>query len=115
MEFGAYWHGCDWRTHKIADKKTSVKLTRSLFRGESEQEPQSPVGDKDVWKWVSPKPEDWDPIVRMGDGLAVVTFYTISELGGAAIFRHVDTFHRGSYSFTSDVETIAQGPGGYVF
>ena len=115
MEFGAFWHGCDWSTHTIVDKKMLVKQTKSLSRRCSEQDPDSLVVDQDEWEWLSPKPEDWDPVVRMSDELVTVTFYTISELGRATIYKHVDSYLAGSYSFVSEVAAIAHGPGGYIF
>ena len=119
MEFGAFWHGCSWSTHTIVDKEMPVKQTESLLRRKSGQDPDSPdVGidvGQDEWEWLSPKPEDWDPIVRMSDELVTVTFYTISKLGVAAIYKHVDSYQTGSYSLESETALIAQGPGGYKF
>ena len=45
----------------------------------------------------------------------LTAFYSFSRLGTEAIYRHVDTFQAGKYSFTTKEVTIAEGDGGCVF
>lgn len=115
MEFGAYWHGCSWSTHTIVDEKATAGQDDYFFPYMQKQAPDLPVIEQDEWKWLSPKPEELDPSVAMSDESATVTFYTISELGIAAVYKHVDSFRAGSYSFSSQKEAMAKGRGGYIF
>jgi hypothetical protein len=37
------------------------------------------------------------------------------EVPKQTIYRHTDTFQRGSYRFKTERKEIAQGPGGFMF
>ncbi|MHC4201873.1 MAG: hypothetical protein ACYSU0_17940 [Planctomycetota bacterium] len=107
-EFGAIWHGCSWSTHTILGAEP---LSREGGR-RSQIEPMAPA---DQWEWREPEPEDWRPAVGDEAGATVARFYTYSGVGRQSIFRHVDTFESEGYSFYTEREAIAEGPGGFVF
>jgi len=94
-EFGAIWHGCSWVEHRIVGRKPSQ-------------------GNLEGWEWSEPQPKYWQPEVSQSEGSIQVTFFTISYLGSASIYRHIDTFESGKYTFTNDTTTLASGPGGLV-
>ena len=48
------------------------------------------------------------------DGVPTVTFYTYSGMGGESLERHIDSFAKRSYSFRTDGDGLAEGPGGYL-
>ena len=88
------WHGCNWSTHTIIG---------------------APVDESGDWEWSGERPADWQPRVIQDSGRVTVTFFTHSALGQEMIYRHTDTYQRGSYTLTSESEVVARGPGGYVF
>ncbi len=94
-ELGAIWHGCSWVEHGIVGKKPSKRD----FKG---------------WEWFEPEPKRWQPEVSQSEGSVQVTFFTISYLGSASIYRHIDTFDLDKYTFTTNTTTIAGGRGGFV-
>ena len=51
----------------------------------------------------------------MGPREARVVFYTGSDLGELAIFRHLDIYHRGQLQATSEDRVIARGKGGFDY
>lgn len=107
-EFGAMWHGANWSTHTILGKDP-LKARRSR-RGRLD-EPSAP---REQWTWAEPEPVEWKPkVAENGDSINVV-FFTFSGLGQETIFRHTDTFRRGSYRLVTDRQEIATGAGGYV-
>ena len=110
-EFGAMWHGCEWSTHEIIDKAPSDYFNQT--QGDSEKNITPPRGDE--WTWLKEKPKEWQPSVCKKNDKIIVTFYSFSRLGTEAIYRHVDTFQAGKYSFKTKEVTIAEGGGGYVF
>ncbi len=94
-ELGALWHGIAWGTHTLLDGP-----------------PHGSVAD---WQWLKAPPVEWRPQVSQSDTVVTVTFYTYSGLGREAIYRHVDTFAVGRYTFVAQETCIAQGQGGYLF
>jgi len=110
-EFGAGWHGCDWSTHEIIDKAPSDYFNQTQ-RGSEERIPHSKVDD---WTWLKKKPKELRPSVSKKNDKIIVTFYSFSGLSTEAIYRHVDTFQAGKYSFKTKEVMIAKGCGGYVF
>jgi len=110
-EFGAVWHGCSWSTHEIIDKAPSDYFNQTQ-RGSEERIPHSKVDD---WTWLKKKPKELRPSVSKKNDKIIVTFYSFSGLSTEAIYRHVDTFQAGKYSFKTKEVMIAKGCGGYVF
>ena len=106
-EFGAIWHRCDWGTHTILGENPFKTKKRVL----GETHSCDPRG----WKWHEPEPTEWRPLVTEEKNDFSVTFFTYSGLGQNTVYRHEDTFRRGSYCFTSSRKTIATGGGGYIF
>ena len=54
-------------------------------------------------------------VIEKGNSVTV-SFYTYSELGRQAIYRHLDIYKKkGEYRFNSKKKVVAEGPGGYVF
>lgn len=82
-EFGAWWHGCEWSTHKILG---DAPLTDSPADGDEAPEP---------WQWIEPAPENWLPTVVMGDPIQV-RFFTHTRLGSERVTRYIDDYGRHS-------------------
>ena len=108
-EFGARWHGCDWCTHEIIDKAPSDYFNQSQVDSEED------TPNTDEWTWLEEAPKEWRPSVCKTDDKILVTFYSFSALGREIIYRHVDTFNGGNYSFKTKEVAIAEGVDGYVF
>ncbi len=106
-EFGAIWHGCSWREHRILGKEPRNLSPRSndeeAARGPSE------------WKWVEAKPTEWLPHVSKSSDAVQVTFYTFSGLEVEGIYRSLDQYTPGRYVPKFNNKTIAEGPRGYIF
>lgn len=115
-EFGAFWHACNWSTHEIMDEKAFIRQTNRYSRKPSEDSNDPCDIAPEIRKWLEPKPEEWDPIVRVGDDLIIVSFYSFNEFNVAGIFRQVDVYNPGSYkASTSEEIMIAHGPGRGIF
>jgi hypothetical protein len=115
-EFGAFWHACNWSTHEIMDEKSfireTIRFTRELSRDSSDPCDIEP----EIWEWLEPKPEEWDPFVKFGDDFIIVSFYSFNEFNVAGIYRHVDGYNPGSYNtVTSEEIRITCGPGRGIF
>jgi len=110
-EFGASWHGCDWSAHEIIDKAPSVYFDPAQ-RNSGETTLHTQV---DEWTWLGKRPKEWQPSVSLDNDRIIVTFYSFSGLGSEAIYRHVDTFQPGKYSFKTKEVVVARGCGGYVY
>jgi hypothetical protein len=63
---------------------------------------------------LAAKPSEWRPAVSAKYNEVTVAFYTHSALGEQTIYRQTDTFEKGKYTFRTERESIAQGPGGYI-
>lgn len=98
-EFGAIWHGCRWDTHEILS---------------SELKKIDPIPYALVLKDMK-RPVKLTPRVIVGRDTVKVIFYTYSGLNEEAVCRHVDTYKRGSYVFTTEETIVAKGQGGYYF
>lgn len=115
-EFGAFWHACNWSTHEIMDEKAFIRQTNRYSRKPSEDSSDPCDIAPEIREWLEPKPEEWDPIVRVGDDLIIVSFYSFNEFNVAGIFRQVDVYNPGSYKAATSEETIiAHGPGRGIF
>lgn len=116
MEFGAFWHRCRWSTHEIMGENEFIRQT-ILFSQELPKESDDPCDiEPEIWKWLEPKPEDWDPFVRLGDDSIIVSFYSFNEFNVAGIYRHVDGYNPGNYkTVTSEDIKITLGPGRGIF
>ena len=110
-EFGALWHGCDWSTHEIIDKALPDYFKQAQ-RNSGERISHTKVNE---WTWRKEKPKEWQPSVCKKNDKVIVTFYSFSGLSTEAIYRHVDTFSIGSYSFKTKEVMMGEGCGGYVF
>ena len=108
-EFGAMWHGCNWSTHTVLGANPWNPTRRKKKSGVVHW--MSPLTE---WVWAERSPKAWSPSVDAGEATTVVTFYTFSQLGQEAIYRHTDTYEPGSYRFYSERATLATGPDGYV-
>jgi len=108
-EFGAFWHGLVWTTHRVlgADPWVDYDNWRPDDRPSPEQN----------WKWNPsiPKPSEWNPsIVRNGE-VVTVRFFTFSGLNMETIFCFTDTYKPDSYRFEWSAKIVARGPFGYIF
>lgn len=108
-EFGAYWHGCEWGTHRIIDEQYSSDEFSFKDIGSFSFE------DIENWDWIEKMPKKWQPSVKMTHDKVIVNFYTYSGLAVDRVERNTDTFAIGSYHFVSDSKMIAKGEGGYIF
>jgi hypothetical protein len=109
-EFGAMWHGTNWNTHRVLGENPL-----KADSGEGRVIVDRPSGKPEEWKWVEREPRQWNPQVRTEKDSVTVTFYTYSGHQKQTIYRHTDTFKRGSYRFKTERKEIAQGPGGFMF
>jgi hypothetical protein len=110
LEFGALWHGCNWRTHVVLgdDPWKAGQATES-------DPTERPASGAEQWKWFEPRPTQWSPQVRVeGDRVSVV-FYTYSGLGKEAVYRHTDTYRAGKYRPKIQQKRLGEGPSGYAF
>ncbi|HWI53942.1 MAG TPA: hypothetical protein VNT01_17520 [Symbiobacteriaceae bacterium] len=96
-ELGAQWHGCSWSTHDLCTA--------------------DPTAGKDSgWERTGPIPKEFAPAVTQTEESTTVSFYTVSELGQCRLIRHTDQYPAGrGYLAECSEETIAHGPGGYIF
>lgn len=106
VEFGAMWHGCSWSTHRL--------LGSNPMRGDRQEATDDHSLDPAAWTWHEAEPAEWQPQVTEDGEKMAVAFFTHSGLMPEGIFRHKDTFRKGSYSFKSQQKAIATGHGGYV-
>lgn len=111
LEFGALWHGCNWRTHFVLGE--DPLLAGPPKDGDSPME--RPASSAQQWKWLEPRPEQWGPQVRVENDRVSVVFYTYSGLDKEAIFRHTDTYRAGKYRPKIEQKRIGEGPSGYAF
>ena len=109
-EFGAMWHGCDWDTHYVLDDDPWKEVETG-----NQEDAADPTACEIERKWLQPKPTNWSPQVSQMDDQVTVTFFTLSELGQEAIYRHTDVYTAGTYKFKADREEVATGPGGFVY
>lgn len=111
LEFGALWHGCNWRTHFVlGDDPWKAEPPND---GDSPME--RPASKAQQWKWLAPRPTQWGPQVRVENDRVSVVFYTYSGLHKEAIFRHTDTYRAGKYRPKIEQKRIGEGPSGYAF
>jgi len=110
-EFGAGWHGCDWSTHTILGENSLKKTDDASDHSPIERSRRKP----EQWQWLERRPKEWNPRVQVDEDRVTVTFYSCSGLGRDTIYRHTDTFKRGTYRFKTERKEIALGPGGYKF
>jgi hypothetical protein len=101
-EFGATWHGSSWGKHAI--------LGGPPWRGCSSLQgcyhSKTKVGE---WKLSEPLPHIWSPQVRQGPDAVQVIFHVFSAYVVDSIYRHVDTFLKTGYCFTTNLVRIAEG------
>ena len=109
-EFGAMWHGCSWSTHTVLGVNPW-----NPTRGKKKSDVSHWMTPLTEWVWAERSPKAWSPSVDAHEAATVVTFYTFSQLGQEAIYRHSDTYKPGSYRFKTERTEIATGPGGVVF
>ena len=110
-EFGASWHGCNWSTHMIVDRNLWKASKDNLDKSSKGLERLVKEGSR--WKALEPEPKEWQPQVQIGKDKVTVTLHTYSGHGQQTIYRHVDTYKPGSYSFQSERKEISKGPLGY--
>lgn len=68
----------------------------------------------DDWKWkINRDNISWKPSVQFDGDNVKVTFYTYYGHLKKQIFKHTDTYAKGSYKFDSNCEIIAEGGEGY--
>ncbi|MCW8133356.1 MAG: hypothetical protein KIS92_23640 [Planctomycetota bacterium] len=113
--FGEFWHNVDWGAHLLLDVHPQERLKRHPWKPEpppaAGAPPAPPMG---AWTTSAPEPAVWAPTVETEGNAAVVTFYTYCGKMREGIYRHVDRFKRGAYTFSSKDEKIAEGMGGYI-
>lgn len=110
-EFGAMWHGSDWRTHHIVDKDPFTDGVQTGGFGTGPRE----VFLRDEWTSTKELPQDWTPRVTMTAKQSRVEFYTFSGLIVSKLSHHRDTYMQGNYQCRTKMDTVAQGPPGYIF
>ena len=68
----------------------------------------------DDWKWkINRDNISWKPSVQFDGDNVKVTFYTYYGHLKKQIFKHTDTYAKGSYKFDSNCKIIAEGGEGY--
>jgi hypothetical protein len=109
-DFGALWHGVLWGTHHVVDDDPLKGA------GAENADPmRTPMSKPEDWKWLEPRPTDWQPRVVLEPDRAVVTFYTYSGFEKEKLFRHIDVYRRGKYRPRVEEAVVAEGPAGYRF
>jgi hypothetical protein len=73
------------------------------------------VKDEANWRWAAQQPENWRPTVIMSQQTVSVIFYAFSGMGRQRILTFEDNYMRGSYSFSRQQNSLAQGPAGYIW
>ena len=112
-ELGAWWHGLGWSTHTLLDNGEGPFSPRPALQPLDAY--TAPDRDQE-WRWGSDPPKDWRPVAARESAAVTVVFWTISALGTERIVRSVDRYADGSLRpFDSAAETVAEGPGGFVF
>ena len=109
-EFGAFWHGCDWTSHNVLDRNPLAVRARRKQRGVD-----WPSGRAKDWNWIRPEPADWRPAVRRDLDTVTVTFFTFNAAGVETISLHTDCYKSEGYRFIPTMESVAIGPGGFVY
>ena len=109
-EFGAFWHGCDWSSHRLLDRNPLSVPARGRQRGVD-----WPSGRAKDWNWIRPEPADWRPAVRRDLDTVTVTFFTFDAAGVETISLHTDCYKSEGYRFIPTMESVAIGPGGFVY
>lgn len=97
QEYGAMWHGCWWGAHEIM--------------GMGENDAYEPPH----WTWLAEKLQDFRPAVEVAGEGAIVTLYTLSDLGQQTISRFTDRYAKDSYCFETHAQTVATGGPGVIF
>jgi hypothetical protein len=110
-EYGAWWHGSSWDTHRILGRDPWVTPPSSTD--------ETPSHDfnllrREAWCLRDSPPQEWAPVVWEESFIHVI-FHTYSGYRRSAIYRHWDVFRPRAYRFESDVQVLADGPGGYIF
>lgn len=107
-EFGALWHGCIWSDVQILAKNpwTSKRsLATNMFN----------PAESDLWVWNKDRPHTWAPTVEDLGGIIKVAFITFGVVGQQTINRYTDTYADGKYTFKTEFEELAHGPGGITY
>lgn len=110
-EFGAWWHGQDWTTHRILGGDPwsfPAPKEGKCFR-------DMPRTDESEWHWLETKPAEWRPRVSEEGDQVTVTFYSVTGHGWERIVLHQDGYMRGSYRLTGSGKEVARGHGGFTF
>lgn len=69
----------------------------------------------DDWKWnITRNSIMWKPSVEFDGNKVQITFYTCYGHAKKTILKYTDVFTKGSYSFESSCEIIAEGGQGYL-
>lgn len=108
-EFGAFWHGCVWSSHRMLGRNPLSGPARRRQRGAD-----WPTGSATDWKWLRPEPADWRPAVRRDRATVTVTFCTFNGAVREEIALHTDRYRPRGYCFVPTVETLAKGPLGFI-
>jgi hypothetical protein len=97
-EFGAIWHGVDWRDVTVVDREP-VRFCNA---------------DEDA-EWGEPKPTDWRPSASLSDGTCKAVFYGTTQQVQMRVIRFTDTYEKGTYRFEVDETCVWAGPGGFIY
>ena len=106
------WHGSRWSTHLILG---TDPWQRDPTAKDRRKRQAIASGDPAEWNWNAPRPDTWEPAYAEQDGVITITFHTFSGLEQEAIYRFSDTYQKGRYRFTTQQETVAEGPHGFIF
>jgi hypothetical protein len=111
-EFGAVWHGINWRSHSIVGGGPNTLIKQ-------EAQPESDLGleitPPEKWTWDEPEPQEWRPGCDRDGSTVTITVYSFSALGAEAIDRQVDRYTLGSYRPESRVDVVALGGPGFFW
>ncbi|WP_280768037.1 hypothetical protein [Salipaludibacillus daqingensis] len=111
QEYGALWHGVDWEVHHIIDDIETGNKPRNI----DETTLIEPEWMRSM-NWQNRRSHTFDPVVKhLSSNTVLVQFYTYSELGEQAIYRHRDRFNKKTGDFKTETVVIAKGAGGFVF
>lgn len=110
LEYGALWHGLNWSTHEIIDSRS---LNGETEKNQGEWVLEAPWAAELTWD--KQKPGSFTPSVTKEINKITVKFYSYSEMGEQAIYRHIDEYTYKKGGFKTTTEVIARGAGGFLF
>jgi len=112
QEYGALWHGVNWDVHEILDDLETGNRKLTIEDDDFAIEPPW----MSSMEWHKRRSHTFDPVVKyLSTNMILVQFFTFSELGEQAIYRHRDTYNKETGDYKTETVVIATGAGGFIF